>query len=290
MDTNTILQGMRTNLSAFIILITISTACKKEDDAGNNPVRNEIGYLLSKVIIDKDTTRFQYDNNNRVTGITHISNSTNYVGTWESIQYNPNGTLKSFRYTYKGNVTVSQLDHLSYQNDTIIKTAVPINADYGDAIKFIFSNDHIVETREGGVLNGIILQSGFWDTTHYMYQEGNLVNRVSRFLTPAYQAKDTFSYHPTLYNPYLLLGKHNWSLLAASLPALLFGESKNIPQLLTRATYAVSGTTLLSSGFSYEKVVATENAHENSKLPKMVKTLTDNGSEVITQYFYQKQK
>jgi hypothetical protein len=92
-----------------------------------------------------------------------------------------------------------------------------------------------------------------------------------------------------LYNPHLLLGKHVWSLLIGPGRALVEGESKNIPSDRTFATY-YAGTTRMDSGFSSFQMTTAENFKENPMLPKVIKYLKNDGTEMTTQYFYQRQK
>jgi hypothetical protein len=282
---------MRTILITVLFSIITLFSCDKSNDVGNDPVRNDIGYLLSRWIEGRDTISFQYDNNNRLAGLVNVSNTFNYRGIYENFQYNSRGELESYKYTFSGSSSIlSNVHNFLYQNDTIIKTSVNLNASYGDATKFVLSNDRIIETRLGAVSNGIILHSGFWDTTQYSYLGENIIKCSYRFLTNTYQPVDTFLYHNNFYNPYMLLEKHIWSLVAGPGKGVAFGESKNIPSTVTRATYNVVGTTLLSSGFFSSKVTAVESAKENSLLPKVIKFLEDDGSESIVQYFYKKQK
>jgi hypothetical protein len=282
---------MRTIFATLILATIIFSACNKDDNVGNNPFRNDIGYLLKEVIGGKDTTHFQYDNNNRLTKLLYSNGTFNYRGIFESFQYNSKGEIVSTKYTYTGSTSHSVIINFSYRNDTIIKTNFrePYNG-FGDVSKFILSNDRIVEAQLGGIANGTILSSGHWDTLHYFYQDDNLIKCSFPFLTSTYQPIDTFLYNKNFYNPHLLLGKHKWSLLQEFGRGLAFAESKNIPSTITISNYSFAAGTLMSSGFFSYKMIAVEGSQENPLLPKSVKYLADDGAEITTRYFYQRQK
>jgi len=279
---------MRTIVTITLFLAITLNACRKKNDVGDNPLRNNIGYLLNQIIEGKDTITFQYDNSNKLAGLIHAGTSFNYHGIYQFFKYNSTGELVSFMYTYRGSDTLSNSHNFSYQGDTIIETSINLNASYGDAIKFFLLNDRIIGTQTGAISNGFL--TGFRDTTHYLYQGDNLIKCVSPFLTSTFQPVDSFLYANSFYNPYSLLQKHVWSLITGPGRGLAYAESKNIPSIMIYAHYNVIGTTLISSGFSSVKVTSIESASENNLLPKVIKYLAADGSQAISQYFYQKQK